>query len=93
MKQSVTVAICAILLMSILAAANYGESLVTIQEKNTRINNRTQTMVPREHIIDEYVWPVNFPQTGLENYGLPGKTVGTKNPYNGHGVPYWTGNF
>jgi hypothetical protein len=43
--------------------------------------------------IDNYVWPASFGEDGLANNGLPGRYVGTDDPYNGFGVPYWTGNF
>jgi len=43
--------------------------------------------------VDDYVWPASFGMDGLANNGLPGKYVGTDDPYDGYGVPYWTGNF
>ena len=46
-----------------------------------------------ENALDDYIWLASFPEGGLTNNGLPGRTVGTDNPYNGFGVPYWTGNF
>ena len=45
--------------------------------------------------IDDYIWVADFPNEGLENCGLPGRTTGggTAAAYNGFGNPYWTGNF
>jgi len=43
--------------------------------------------------IEDYVWPASFGMDGLANCELPGKYVGTDDPYGGFGVPYWTGNF
>jgi len=43
--------------------------------------------------VDDYIWIASFGPENLKNNGLPGKYVGTDNPYNGFGVPYWTGNF
>ena len=44
-------------------------------------------------VIDDYVWAASFGEDGLDNNGLPGRYVGTDDPYNGFGVPDWTGNF
>ncbi len=43
--------------------------------------------------IDNYVWPASFGPDNLDNNGLPGRYVGTDDPYDGFGTPYWTGNF
>jgi hypothetical protein len=43
--------------------------------------------------IDDYVWVASFGEDNLGYNGLPGRYIGTDNPYNGFGVPYWTGNF
>ena len=52
--------------------------------------NLTQHPFPT---VDDYVWPASFGPDNLDNNGLPGRYVGTDDPYNGFGVPYWTGNF
>jgi len=43
--------------------------------------------------VEDYVWVASFGPDNLANNGLPGRYVGTDDPYNGFGVPYWTGNF
>jgi hypothetical protein len=45
--------------------------------------------------VDDYIWMADFPNSGLENNGLPGRTAtgGTGAEFNGFGNPYWTGNF
>jgi hypothetical protein len=39
------------------------------------------------------IWAASFGPDNLGDNGLPGRYVGTDDPYNGFGVPYWTGNF
>jgi hypothetical protein len=43
--------------------------------------------------LDDWVWTASFGPDGLGNNGVPGRYVGDDDPYNGFGVPYWTGNF
>ncbi len=43
--------------------------------------------------VEDYIWVASFGPDNLGNNGLPGRYVGTDDPYNGFGVPYWTGNF
>jgi hypothetical protein len=43
--------------------------------------------------VDDYVWAASLMADGLANNGVPGHAVGTDDPYNGFGVPDWTGNF
>jgi len=43
--------------------------------------------------LDDNVWAASFGPDNLDNNGLPGRYIGTDDPYNGFGVPNWTGNF
>jgi len=43
--------------------------------------------------VDDYIWVASFGPDNLYDNGLPGRYVGTDDPYNGFGVPGWTGNF
>ena len=43
--------------------------------------------------IEGDIWAANFGPDNLAYNGLPGRSVGTDDPYNGFGVPNWTGNF
>ena len=43
--------------------------------------------------VEDYIWAASFGPDNLDYNGLPGRYVGTDDPYNGFGVPYWTGNF
>jgi hypothetical protein len=42
---------------------------------------------------EDYLWAASFGPDNLYYNGLPGRYVGTGDPYNGHGVPNWAGNF
>jgi len=39
------------------------------------------------------IWAASFGPDNIANNGLGGRYVGTDDPYNGFGVPNWTGNF
>jgi len=54
----------------------------------------TMTMQPFP-ATEDYIWIADFPNEGLENFGLPGRTTGggTAAAFDGFGNPYWTGNF
>jgi hypothetical protein len=42
---------------------------------------------------ETYLWAASFGADNLGYNGLPGRYLGSDDPYNGFGVPYWTGNF
>ncbi len=43
--------------------------------------------------FEDYVWAASFGPDNLGYNGLPGRFIGTDDPYDGFGVPNWTGNF
>jgi hypothetical protein len=43
--------------------------------------------------LEDYIWAASFGPANLGDNGLPGRFVGADDPYNGYGVPNWTGNF
>ena len=43
--------------------------------------------------VDDYVWAASFGPDNIDYSGLVGRYIGTDDPYNGYGVPNWTGNF
>lgn len=72
------------------------DDYATIQEAVNPTNNeitKPATIDASRQATDDYIWVASFGPDNLNNYGLPGRYVGTDDPYNGFGVPYWTGNF
>jgi hypothetical protein len=94
MKFNLSRAILALLLVSFVAVG------VNFEPANTKLCEKpldfyTQRSGSRQisNSTDDYIWPASFTQQGLFHNGLPGRIIGTDDPFNGFGVPYWTGNF
>jgi hypothetical protein len=68
----------------------------TLKSHDYRVDRITGTLTLTQQPfpwVDDYVWAASFGPDNLGNNGLPGRYVGDDDPYNGFGVPDWTGNF
>lgn len=81
-----------LLLVSVVAVGVYSKPVnATFGDERSYVSSQRSRQISNS--TDDYIWVTCFTQQALLNYGLPGRTVGTDDPFNGVGVPYWTGNF
>lgn len=94
MKFNFSGTILAMLLVSVVAVGvNFEPANTKLCEKPSYVHSQSLSSRQISNSTDDYIWPASFTQHGLTHNGLPGRTVGTDDPFNGFGVPYWTGNF
>ena len=82
------------MLVSVVAVGvNFEPATTKLCKKPSYVHSQSLSSRQISNSTDGYIWPASFTQHGLTYNGLPGRIVGTDDPFNGFGIPYWTGNF
>ena len=81
--------------VGVLSSMSRIDPSVTLPQKHAYVGSPSLNSVeqPLESIVEDYIWAANWGPSNIENNGLSGRSVGTSDPYDGFGIPHWTGNF